>query len=72
MMEMIAGIGNEYRGQFVRGVKEGEGTYFHIRTGQIQAGQWSNNLCVSSSVEDSVPLRQRAVWPTPYPIPPVN
>lgn len=71
-MVEISGNGNEYRGQFFEGFKEGEGTFYHVNTGQIQPGFWSKDLCISSHVKDSAPLRQLAVTPSYYPIPPVN
>lgn len=50
-------------------MKNGEGTFYHMHTGQIQKGMWLDDVCVTSVMEDV--HRQRCDRPTPYPIPKV-
>lgn len=61
--------GNRYEGHFARGFKNGEGTYYHMHTGQIQKGMWENDVCKVSMVIDE--FRNQVDSPTPYPIPKV-
>ena len=63
--------GNKYEGQFVKGKKEGYGTYYHIVTGQEQRGFWTNDWFINGTMSDA-DFRQRATRPTLYPIPEVH
>ena len=58
--------GNRYEGFFENGLKEGEGLFYHNKTGQIQKGIWEKNICRTSIMQDE--FRQQAPNPTEYPI----
>lgn len=70
-MKYFTANGNRYEGQFVKGKKEGRGTFYHIITGQEQRGFWSNDTCTNGTISDLY-WRQSAPRPTPYPIPRVH
>lgn len=61
--------GNRYEGYFARGFKSGEGTFYHVMTGQVQKGMWENDICKVSMLQDE--YRNQAETPTKYPIPKV-
>ncbi|XP_028520652.1 MORN repeat-containing protein 3-like isoform X2 [Apis cerana] len=63
--------GNKYEGQFVKGKKEGYGTFYHIITGQEQHGFWTSDLFINGTMLDA-DFRQCASRPTPYPIPEIK
>lgn len=65
----IIANGNRYEGNFARGFKNGEGTFYHVQTGQIQKGMWLDDVCKVSMIQDE--YRQQAERPTEYPIPKV-
>ncbi|KAM7342328.1 MORN repeat-containing protein 3-like [Cochliomyia hominivorax] len=64
---MFYANGNRYEGYFARGYKNGEGTFYHEKTGQIQKGIWENDVCKVSMLQDE--YRQQAEQPTPYVLP---
>lgn len=49
-------------------MKEGTGSFYHLKTGQVQEGHWSNNYCTWSTMRD-LAFRQSAITPTAYPVP---
>ncbi|TMW40273.1 hypothetical protein DOY81_014647, partial [Sarcophaga bullata] len=59
--------GNRYEGNFACGFKNGEGTFYHNHTGQVQKGMWENDVCKVSMMQDE--YRHQADRPTEYPIP---
>ncbi|KAL9875449.1 MORN repeat-containing protein 3-like [Glossina fuscipes fuscipes] len=61
--------GNRFEGYFARGYKNGEGTFYHMKTGQVQKGVWESDVCKSCVVQDE--FRNQVHCSTPYPIPPL-
>lgn len=57
---------NRYEGIFKYGKKHGEGLFYHLQTGQIQKGQWLNDICKTSILQDE--FRNQVKFPTKYPI----
>lgn len=51
-------------------MKDGEGTFYHVQSGQIQRGIWENDICKVSMIQDE--YRQQAKFPSEYPIPQVR
>lgn len=58
--------GSRYEGSFTNGKKNGEGVYYHNKTGQIQKGMWVNDVCKTSLVFDE--FRNQVQNPTKYAI----
>lgn len=53
-------------------MKNGQGIYHHINTGQVQSGIWLNDVCKTSMIQDDDTRTQISLNPTPYPIPEVK
>lgn len=69
-MGVLFEVNNDrYEGCFENGLKNGEGKYFHNKTGQLQTGVWVDGICKSSVICDA--FRNQVTNPTPYYIPPV-
>ena len=50
---LLKANGNRYEGQFPKGYKNGEGTFYHMNTGQVQKEMWENDICKRSLMQDS-------------------
>ena len=48
-----AANGNCFEGEFQRGVKHGQGCFFHRDSGQLQEGVWDEGVCVSSTLRQA-------------------
>lgn len=59
--------GNRYEGEWMNGAKHGAGRFFYLDSGMMQEGVWVNGMCVSSTFTN-IPFRQRALYPTYYPL----
>lgn len=59
--------GNRYEGEWKDGMKHGKGIFFHLDKGQMQEGVWVKDMCIFSTIK-IIPFRQRAMFPTKYPI----
>lgn len=70
-LKLCLGETSRYEGFFKEGLKHGEGTFYHLETGQVQKGFWSEGTCVTSIMQDEF-RNQQCFRPTPYPIIPVK
>lgn len=61
---------SRFEGFFMDGMKHGEGTFYHLETGQVQKGFWSYGSCVTSIMQDE--MRSQCLLPTPFSIFPVK
>ncbi|CAK9812297.1 MORN repeat-containing protein 3 [Anthophora quadrimaculata] len=68
---LVKANGNRYEGEFVKGKRDGYGTYYHIVNGQQQYGFWKSDYFINGTMSDA-DFRQSALYPTPYPIPPLE
>lgn len=68
-MVLTTGEHSRYEGFFNNGLKHGEGTFYHLLTGQVQKGFWTHGRCITSIMQDEV--RKDASKPSQFPIPKV-
>ncbi|XP_066146577.1 MORN repeat-containing protein 3-like isoform X2 [Euwallacea fornicatus] len=63
--------GNRYEGEWHNDLKHGKGLFFHLGSGKLQDGVWSNDFCVCSQISE-LDYKQSCVAPTPCAIPPIR
>ncbi|XP_054289764.1 MORN repeat-containing protein 3-like [Macrosteles quadrilineatus] len=59
--------GNRYEGDWRANQKHGYGEFYHLQTGQLQAGVWNKGTAVCSTMSD-IMFRQACLQPTQYPM----
>ncbi|GLV32557.1 uncharacterized protein CBL_00733 [Carabus blaptoides fortunei] len=63
--------GDRYEGEWKDDKKNGLGRFYHLNTGQMQEGEWCDDIAIHSTIED-ISFRQSALYSTEYPISPTQ